>query len=102
MCIRDRNRTKELVQGVHMLTNESFDIDYLGINIAGNPLTLANSISKIIPLDTYIDIKTAKGLIPNAVDNKIGGHTGGADNFIDLIPPQRVVRGCLLYTSRCV
>lgn len=87
------NRTKELVQGVHMLTNESFDIDYLGINIASNPLTLANSISKIIPLDTYIDIKTAKGLIPNAVDNKIGGHTGGADNFIDLIPPQRVVRG---------
>lgn len=87
------NRTKELVQGVHMLTNESFDIDYLGVNINNNPLNIANSISKIIPLDTYIDIKTAKGLIPNAVDNKIGGHTGGADNFIDLIPPQRVVRG---------
>lgn len=85
------DRTKELVQAVHMLTNDSFEVNYLGVNISGTPN--ASQITKIIPLDTYIDIKTVKGLIPGAVSGKIGGHTGGADNFTDLIPPQRVVRG---------
>ncbi|MCP4323494.1 MAG: hypothetical protein GY787_16920, partial [Alteromonadales bacterium] len=85
------NRTEELVKAVHMLTNDSFEIDYLGVDISGTPN--ANQITKIIPLDTYIDIKTVKGLMPGAVSDKIGGHTGGAENFTDLIPPQRVVRG---------
>lgn len=85
------DRTKELVQAVHMLTNESFEVNYLGVNISGTPN--ASQITKIIPLDTYIDIKTVKGLIPGEISDKIGGHTGGADNFTDLIPPQRVVRG---------
>ncbi|TXD82127.1 hypothetical protein ESY86_15790 [Subsaximicrobium wynnwilliamsii] len=91
------NRTKELVQGVHMLTNESFElthkIDWVKLNQVTPWEPNHSEIDAIIPLDTYIDIKAAKGLIPGAVFSKIGGHTGGADNFTDLIPPQRVVRG---------
>ncbi|OJJ20990.1 hypothetical protein BKI52_10465 [marine bacterium AO1-C] len=85
------DRTKELVQGVHMLTNESFALDYLGLNLSAEPQVSA--ITKIIPLDTYIDIKTVKGLIPGAVSDKIGGHTGGAAGYTDLIPPQKVMAG---------
>lgn len=85
------DRTKELVQGVHMLTNESFALNYLGLNLSGIPN--AADITQIIPLDTYIDIKTVKGLIPNKVSGKIGGHTGAAANYTDLIPPQKVVAG---------
>ena len=47
----------------------------------------------MIPLDTFIDIKFSKGVIPNLVSSKIGGHTSGAENFVDLIPPQKTVRG---------
>jgi hypothetical protein len=87
------DRTEELVQAIHMLTNEAFELNYLGVNISDSPTTIANRIDKTIPLDSYVDIKAVKGLIPNAVSGKIGGHTGGADNFVDLIPPQKVVRG---------
>ncbi|WP_420574453.1 hypothetical protein [Kordia sp.] len=81
------DRTREAVQGVHMMTNETFELNYFP-NVPS-----ANSIDKVIPLDTYIDFKAMKGLVPGAVSNKIGGHTGGANNFIDLIPPNKVVRG---------
>ncbi|MEM6721736.1 MAG: hypothetical protein AAF611_20580 [Bacteroidota bacterium] len=81
------DRTKEAVQGVHMLTNETFELDYFeSVPTAGN-------ITKVIPLDTYIDFKAMKGLVPGAISEKIGGHTGAAKNFIDLIPPKKVVRG---------
>ncbi len=83
-----RNPTDELVKGVNMLTNEAFEIEYLG-----KTEPLESAIDKIIPLDTYIDIKTAKGLIPTAVDAKIGGHTGAAENFTDLVSPESVSRG---------
>ncbi|HAS39357.1 MAG TPA: hypothetical protein DCS93_02715 [Microscillaceae bacterium] len=85
------DRTKELVQGVHMLTNESFALDYLGLDLSGEP-DISN-IHQVIPLDTYIDIKTVKGLIPGAVSTKIGGHTGGAAGYTDLIPPRKVMAG---------
>ncbi|WP_158837816.1 hypothetical protein [Polaribacter sp. L3A8] len=90
----DTDRTKELVQGMHMLTNESFELDFINVDNAGDFIVNPNiEITKTIPLDTYIDIKTAKGLNPIAVSTIIGGHTGGADNFIDLVPPQKVIRG---------
>ncbi len=89
-----RNRTEELVKGVHMLTNESFDINFLQVKKNGAPPTFnAGQINKIVPLDTFIDIKTEKGLVPNALDLKIGGHTGGAENFTDLVPPVKIIRG---------
>jgi uncharacterized protein YegP (UPF0339 family)/regulator of extracellular matrix RemA (YlzA/DUF370 family) len=81
------DRTKEAVQGVHMMTNETFELNYFA-NVPS-----AGAIDKVIPLDTYIDFKAMKGLVPGAISGKIGGHTGGANNFIDLIPPNKVVRG---------
>ena len=81
------DRTREAVQGVHMMTNETFELNYFA-NVPS-----AGSIDKVIPLDTYIDFKAMKGLVPGAISGKIGGHTGGANNFTDLIPPNKVVRG---------
>ena len=82
-----QDRTKELIKGVNMLTNEAFDLQYFGTAPGEGQIT------KIIPLDTYVDIKTAKGLIPNALDAKIGGHVTAAENFTDLISPESVSRG---------
>lgn len=91
------DRTEELVQAVHMLTNESFALTHRNNWVKKDQNTIweppQSQITNIIPLDSYIDIKAVKGLIPSAISNKIGGHTGGADNFTDLIPPQKVVRG---------
>jgi hypothetical protein len=81
------DRTEEAVQGVHMLTNETFALNYFPNEPA------PSEIDKVIPLDTYIDFKAMKGLVPGAISDKIGGHTGAAENFIDLIPPNKVVRG---------
>ncbi|MGQ2981877.1 hypothetical protein [Flavobacterium sp.] len=74
------------VKGIHMMTFETFKLDYLGVNLTQPPSL--DDIVSIIPLDTYIDIKMEKGTNPSAVSGKIGGHTGGATKFIDLIPPQ--------------
>jgi len=82
-------RTEELVNGVHMLTNESFDLNYLGTS---NPPSISQ-IDKIIPLDTYIEFKAEKGLDPSAISDKIGGYTFPPEKHIDLIPPKKVVRG---------
>jgi hypothetical protein len=82
-----QNRTNELVKGTNMLTNETFDLDYF------TSVPSAGAITKIIPMDTFIDIKAVKGLIPNAVDTKIGGHVSGAANFTDLVSPESIVRG---------
>lgn len=85
------DRTQELVKGIHMLTNESFALNFLGLNLSSEPTI--SQITEVLPLDTYIDIKTVKGLIPGGITEKIGGHTGAAAGYTDLIPPQRVVAG---------
>lgn len=87
------DRTKDLVKGIHMLTNEPFELTYLGM---GNAPSNPNSISAIIPLDTYVEFKTEKGLLPGAVtgtNKPLGGYTFPPENHVDLMPPQRVVRG---------
>lgn len=83
------DRTGELVKGIHMLTNEAFDLNFLGM---GAPPSAAQ-INKVIPLDTFIEFKIEKGLVPGAVSGKIGGYTFAPENCVDLIPPQKVVRG---------
>ncbi|MBP4136952.1 hypothetical protein [Flavobacterium geliluteum] len=76
------NRTTESVKGVHMLTNQAFALDYF------KTVPNVTAITKVIPLDTFIDIKMAKGLLPNAsLSQKIGGYTGDAKNYTDMMPP---------------
>ncbi|MCD0470488.1 hypothetical protein [Flavobacterium sp. JAS] len=78
------NRTADSVKGVHMLTNQAFLLDYFD-NMPAN----ATAISSIIPLDTYIDIKMAKGLLPpTSLSKIIGGYTADAKNYTDIKPPE--------------
>lgn len=78
------NRTAESVKGVHMLTNEAYLLNYF----SNEPLN-ADGISSVIPLDTFIDIKMAKGVLPNKSLNKlIGGYTADAKNYTDMMPPE--------------
>ena len=87
----DASRLNEVVKGVHMLTNETFDLAYLGGTI---PAGLDPRIlDTIIPLDTYIDITSEKGLLPGAVSHLIGGVNNPPTQYTDLIPPDEVVRG---------
>ena len=91
----------EIVKGIHMLTNESFQLAYItevnseGVPMQNNIQILPDQIVRtIIPLDTYIDIKTEKGLLPGPLlASKIGGQNNGPGNYVDLIPPDSVVRG---------
>ncbi|KAF2082120.1 hypothetical protein [Flavobacterium sharifuzzamanii] len=77
------NRTADSVKGVHMLTNEAYLLNYF------DTMPAPGSISKIIPLDTYIDIKLTKGVLPNSSLSKIiGGYTADAKNYTDLMPPE--------------
>ena len=81
----------ELVQGVNMLSNETFGLAFLGANIPAN--RPAAVLQKVIPLDTYIDFKSEKGLIPNAVSAVIGGVTNPPQRYEDLVPPEKIIRG---------
>ncbi|WP_158728223.1 hypothetical protein [Flavobacterium sp. I-STPA6A] len=77
------NRTADSVKGVHMLTNEAFLLNYF------DSMPVPGAISQIIPLDTYIDIKMTKGVLPkDSLSKKIGGYTADAKNYIDLMPPE--------------
>ena len=81
----------ELVKGVNMLSNETFELAYLA---GGAPSNLPAAFkTKIIPLDTYIDIKSEKGFLPDAVGNIIGGVNNPPEKFTELIPPEKVVKG---------
>ncbi|MCS3532834.1 hypothetical protein, partial [Chryseobacterium sp. JUb7] len=85
------DQTESLVKGVSMLTNETFDLQQV-INPESYPAV--NTITKVVPLDTYIDIKTTKGLLPSSISNEIiGGYTSAAGNAVDLIPPDKVMKG---------
>lgn len=89
----------ELVQGVNMLTNETFVLGYLDAKPSEN--ILPSKIQEyVVPLDTYIDIKTQKGLLPgnaqdpnNSVRKLIGGINNAPANYVDLIPPVSTIRG---------
>jgi hypothetical protein len=81
----------ERVKGVSMLSGETFELVSLGGDI---PADLPPAVvQKVIPLDTYIDLKSEKGLIPNAVGDLIGGVTNPPLRYLDLIPPESMVRG---------
>lgn len=87
-------RLKNAVKGVHMLTSETFDLPVVQVGNAPLPSVKDHEKLPTIPLDTYIDIKIEKGLIPTSTaGEKIGGHTNGASEFTDLIPPQKTQPG---------
>lgn len=85
------SRVGDYVKGVHMLTAETFSIQYLGNDLSEEPSP--TNINTYIPLDTYIDLKVEKGLNPSSVSSLIGSHTGAANNIVDLIPPQKTQPG---------
>ncbi len=89
------DRTDEAVKGVNMLSNDSFELNKFPVieDMSSNWEPNAADIDKILPLDTYVDIKTTKGLIPVSVWPKIGGYTNPPSDYEDLIPPEKIVRG---------
>lgn len=81
----------DIVKGVSMLSNETFELAYLGSSIPGSPT--AAILNTILPLDTYVDIKTEKGFIPTAVGNLIGGVNNPPDRYLEMVPPQKIIHG---------
>jgi hypothetical protein len=79
---------KDRVKGVSMLSNETFDLASLGSAIPDYLPT--DVLQKIIPLDTYIDFKSEKGLSATAVGAIIGGVTNPAQRHVDLVPPDKM------------
>lgn len=98
MSPAERAILEELVQGVNMLSNETFLLGYLESVPTASPNQ--EILNHIIPLDTYIDIKTEKGLLPgdaedpnNSVRKLIGGINNAASGYADLIPPVSTIKG---------
>jgi hypothetical protein len=100
----------EIVEGINMLTNESFSLCYLSSRPDDNQVPLnertpenfenGKILNHVIPLDTYIDIKSQKGLLPgnaqdsnNSVRKLIGGINNAPANYVDLIPPVSTING---------
>lgn len=83
-----------LVKGVSMLTGETFNLANLKLADGSINLDLAEIRKHVIPLDTYIDIKTNKGMVPStSVKNMLGGVSNPPENSTDLIPPERIMKG---------
>ena len=81
----------DIVKGVNMLSNETFGLVYLGASI---PSALTTEIrEKILPLDTYIDIKTEKGFLPTSVGALIGGVSNPPEKYTELVPPEKIIHG---------
>lgn len=81
----------DLVKGVNMLSNETFGLAFLGPNIPDD--LPAPVLQSVIPLDTYIDFKSEKGLIASAVGAIIGGVNNPPQRYEDLVPPEKIIRG---------
>lgn len=87
----------DTVKAVHMLNGEVFDLIELSGSIS-NPSFIpdtddARFNTNIIPVDSYIDIKFDKAMLPNNVASKIGGVNNPPEGYTDLIPPKKVVNG---------
>lgn len=85
----------QLVKGVNMLTNDTFELAFLTPAELNTVAGLNKIKSKIIPLDTYIDIKSEKGLLPGSISN-IGGLNNPPERYTDLVPPDAMVRGKMM------
>ena len=83
-----------LVKGISMLTGESFELANLKLSNGSIDPDLDKIRTKVVPLDTYIDLKTTKGLVPNhATGSPLGGISNPPDQYTDLVPPKKVMKG---------
>jgi hypothetical protein len=86
-------QAESLVKGISMLTNETFDLFRIEDATSVSSLD-PDTIHKVVPLDTYIDIKTTKGLLPSSTTSAvIGGYNNPAGSYNDLIPPEKIMKG---------
>ncbi len=94
-----KKKLEDLVIGVNMLSNEKFQLAYLANGVPAENAFPNEILEKIIPIDTYIDIKTEKGLQPgnntatDTVRKLLGGINNPAERYTDLIPPDEYVKG---------
>ncbi|MGJ1503228.1 hypothetical protein [Sphingobacterium multivorum] len=83
-----------LVKGISMLTGEPFGLANLKQPNGSINLDLNKIRQSVVPLDTYIDLKTTKGLLPG---NITGANIGGVSNppglYTDLVPPEKIMKG---------
>lgn len=83
-----------LVKGISMLTGEAFGLANLKQPNGSIVIDLNKIRQKVVPLDTYIDLKTTKGLLPgNITGANIGGVSNPPDLYTDLVPPEKVMKG---------
>ncbi|PTX62348.1 hypothetical protein C8N46_103448 [Kordia periserrulae] len=82
----------QAVKGIHMLTGETFELINFGDSAPdANSDHLFNDA--IIPLDTYVDIKFEKALLPGDIAGIIGSYNSPPENYEDIIPPVKVIKG---------
>ena len=83
-----------LVKGISMLTGEPFGLANLKQPNGSINVDLNKIRQNVVPLDTYIDLKTTKGLLPG---NITGANIGGVSNppglYTDLVPPEKIMKG---------
>ena len=82
----------QAVKGIHMLTGETFELINFGDSAPSeNSDHLFNDA--IIPLDTYVDIKFEKALLPGDIASIIGSYNNPPENYEDVMPPVKVIKG---------
>ncbi|WP_430408565.1 hypothetical protein [Kordia sp.] len=82
----------QAVKGIHMLTGETFELINFGDSAPdANSDHLFNDA--IIPLDTYVDIKFEKALLPGDIASIIGSYNNPPENYEDVMPPVKVIKG---------
>jgi hypothetical protein len=83
----------QAVKGVNMLTGETFELIDFGSSAPATSSSLFDNA--ILPLDTYVDIKFDKAVLPSEVagDRGIGSYNNPPENYEDLIPPINVLKG---------
>lgn len=92
-----KEKANEQIKGVNMISGETFDLVNLGNTISSGTPNISGDHQlfnkAILPLDTFIDIKFTKNVLPKAVSKRIGGNTNAPKGYEDLIPPEKTVKG---------
>lgn len=87
----------QAVKGIHMLTGETFELINFEDTLPNlnDPQVVESFNNAIIPLDTYVDIKFEKAVLPGDIagEGGIGSYNNAPENYEDLIPPVKVIKG---------